>query len=155
MNNKIVQLTCPACRTSKNMVKTLIKSTARDIFAAALRSKSRLAQMTFMSDARNLRTSWLVRHRSCTQRRIDRPSREREGRRGPSYGSEEDARGRITHARCCRRRHTMRYIEAYHDVFVWLCLGFPMMMNHFITADLMVEQSSIYFCIWLPSQTRT
>lgn len=36
-------LTCPAWRTSKNMVKTLIKSTARVIFAAALRSLTRLA----------------------------------------------------------------------------------------------------------------
>lgn len=54
------KLTWLACRTSKNIVKTLIKSTARDMIAAAVKLSGPVSLLTFVQDARNLRTSWWV-----------------------------------------------------------------------------------------------
>lgn len=83
------------------MAKTQIKSTARDIFAAAQRTEPDWRQLTFASVARNLRTSgwygtvviaYLAWYRSTLP-----------GERGTSvesYELERDGRGRTTHAQC-------------------------------------------------------
>lgn len=60
------KLTWLACRVSKNIVKTLIKSTARDMIAAAVIRSVPVSLLTFVLDARNLRTSRLVRHSTRT-----------------------------------------------------------------------------------------
>ncbi|KAL4715829.1 hypothetical protein ACJJTC_006408 [Scirpophaga incertulas] len=63
----LIQLTCPAWRTSKNMANTLKKSTARDIFAAAFHPSS---ASTFARGTTNQRTvCGTVRHHlACLSR---------------------------------------------------------------------------------------
>lgn len=109
------------------MAKTLIKSTARDIFAAAMRTEPDWRPLTFVSDARNLRTSgwygtvvifYLAWYRSTL------PGER--GTRAASYELEREGRGRTTHARCSYRSTMRTYVGANHECCPRLALsGFP------------------------------
>lgn len=109
------------------MAKTQIKSTARDIFAAAKRTEPDWRLLTYASDARNLRTSgwygtvvvfYLAWYRSTL------PGER--GTRDQSYELEREGWGRTTHAQCSYRSTMRPYVGANHECCPRLALsGFP------------------------------